>query len=622
MIVAVVTVLRLLPSWSRRACWATNFYLSPLVWRRGDFGCISPVCRVSSHTGRIGFAMPPPPSHRPSPHTSPSQSGSYRWFVLYFVSVACVWLAGVLLLASLSSGSARTRFADRFLQSKAVQTHNTNTDTDAALQTGTRTSRAVLDNPCRGVHDDDVLAGHKDMRTGNHVYFHVLPPWLSCMLNSSLLASPPPIGSLPSPLDFPIDDSATLSECQRVDFGAELLRRWQSASSTICDGDSSSGSSVVYEHRIRQARHSGDDYYLELHHAILDSADGRLHLNCKAGSQLTQPGTYREHQGLHDVAQLMTFDDRGKSAAKDGPVYTLFVRRDCDGAGNLYHCSADLINAFMLLHSIQLAHRTTTNAPQLPAPTHDNTLILFTDSNPSLTKFSLLWKALSPTAKPFAAYRAALSSPLSLPRVYGALQSGANMIWKDFWFNDPCGAVAPILDAFSRFATFIYLPQPLPTWLAPEESNGSESSNAVRVLVASRRNAKYRRASNEEALARHLAAMLPLGSSIVLLDLGTLTFEQQVAAVNSVDLLVGMHGAALNLLLFVLPERRRVELKQRRLHLMELFNHEKDRPKTYANMAVRLGIGYGSWVGTNEAKEIEVDVLAIGQTVKEMYKLR
>ena len=552
--------------------------------------------------------MPPPASHRPAPHTASAQSTSYRWFAIYFVSVACIWLAGVLLLASLSGGSARARFADRFLRSNSRSLQ---------LNTAPRLSdAAVLTSPCVSVHADDHTAGHVDGHTGNRVYFHVLPPWLSCVLNSSLLASPPPVSSLPHPLDFPIDDGTTLTECQRNDFGAALLRRWQSASSKVCDGNSGSGSSVAFEHRIRQARHSGDDYYLELHHVTLDPADGRLHLRCKPGSELSQSGHYREHKGLDDVAHILTFDDRAASAAKEGPVYTLFVRRDCDGAGNLYHCSADLINTFMLLHTIQLTAPTT--APQLPPPSHSNTVILFTDENPSLTKFSLLWQALSPSSTPFTAYRSSLSSPLSLPRVYGALQSGANMIWKDFWFDDPCGAVAPILDAFARFATAIYLPQPLSSWLSPASS--AQQSGGIRVLVASRRNAKYRRASNEEALTRQLAAVLPVGSSIVLVDLGTLTFEQQVAAVNSVDLLVGMHGAALNLLLFVLPERRLVELKHRRLHLMELFTNEKDRPRTYANMAVRLGIGYGSWVGAVDAKEIELDVVAIGQTVKAMYK--
>lgn len=471
-------------------------------------------------------------------------------------------------------------------------------------------------NPCTDVGDDDAIAGHKDGRTGNRVYFHVLPPWLNCIVNSSLLSSPPAITSLPNPLNFPIDNSPTLSNCQRVDFGAELLRRWQSAYSPICD----SGSSVAYEHRIRQARHSGDDYFLEFHHAAIDPADGRVHLHCKPASQLTQSMNYREHKGLEDVARMLTFDEKQPTtAAKDGPVYTLFVRRDCDGAGNLYHCSADLINAFMLLHLIHLT-RNTTATPQLPPPSHANTAILFTDDNPSLTKFSLLWQALSPAATPLAAYRTSLTSPLSLPRVYGALQSGANMIWKDFWFDDPCGAVAPILDAFSRFATACYLPQPLSTWLTPPSSQ--QSSGALRVLVASRRNAKYRRASNEDGLARQLAAVLPAGSSVVLVDLGTLSFEQQVAAVNSVDLLVGMHGAALNLLLFVLPERRRAELKHKRLHLMELFTNEKDRPRTYANMAVRLGIGYGAWVGTKDDKEIELDVAAIAQTIKKMYNLK
>ena len=596
----------------------------------------------------------PTPIYRPGMPKTTSQSSSYRLFVIYFISVALIWLVGVLLLGSLNGSPTRARFADTLLRSNRAVVDTSAAAAASAVATTVHNrmpaTDAALTNPCTNVVDNEAIVSHTDAATGNRVYFHVLPPWLSCILNSSLLSSPPSIASLPHPLDFPIDDSPQLTTCQSDDFGAGLLRRWQSAHSSLSEsggGSSGNSSSAMIEHKIRQARHSGDDMYVEMQHVTLDPADGRLHLRCSPNAQYTQAANSysRDQKGLQDVVQLITFDDKAvasSTAAKDGPVYTLFVRRDCDGAGNLYHCSADLINAFMLLHSISLSHSTTTASPSsslplLPAPTNANTIILFTDENPSLTKFSLLWQALSPASTPYTAYRKSLSSsttPLSLPRVYGALQSGANMIWKDFWFNDPCAAVSPILDAFSRFATAIYLPHPLPLWLAPPVVAASAAQQsqsllyaaggrgAIRVLIASRRNAQYRRASNEEELARYLGGVLPVGSSIVLVDLGSLSFEQQVAAVNSIDLLVGMHGAALNLLLFVLPERRRVELKQKRLHLMELFTNEKDRPKTYANMAVRLGIGYGAWVGTRELKEIDLDVPAIGQVIKDMYHLK
>ena len=568
--------------------------------------------------------MPPQPSNRPSLPQPSAQSTSYRWFAVYFVSVACVWLLGVLLLASLSNGTARTRFADRFIQSSNTPPLDTapSSHTQAQPRTQTSAGTAATANPCTGVRDDGSVASHRAKATGNHVYLSALPPWLTCILDSPLLSSPPAVSSLPDPLDFPIDDSAMLTECQRADFGAQLLRNWQAASTVECASEGGSGGGVIYEHRIRQARHSGDDFYLELHDVTLSPhRAGRLHVRCKPSARLASSRTYKDQQGLEDVRQLLNTNDAVPGTPQTGPAYTLIVRRDCDGVGNLYHCSADLINTFMLLHSIQLA-RGSAAASKLPPPTHNNTLVLFTDDNPTLTKFSLLWQALSPASAPFAAYRTGLTSPLSLPRVYGALQSGANMIWKDFWFEDPCGAVSPILDAFSRFATAIYLPQPLSSWLASADTQPSKGSKAIRVLLASRQTAAYRRASNEDELARHLASELPAGSSIVLVDLGSLTFEQQVAAVNSADLLVGMHGAALNLLLFVLPERRRVELGQGRLHLMELFISDKDRPRTYANMAVRLGIGYGSWVGPTtdkDLKEIAVDVNAIGVTIKLMY---
>ena len=171
-------------------------------------------------------------------------------------------------------------------------------------------------------------------------------------------------------------------------------------------------------------------------------------------------------------------------------------------------------------------------------------------------------------------------------------------------------ATAPILRAYAEWAASVLLPAQL-----YDASQPLAAGRPLVVLLPSRRGAKYRRASNEAQLLQHLASIAPRGSQLLHVDPGSLSFAQQVLLINSVDLVVGMHGAALSLLLYTHP----AIAKARDLRVMELFAHDKDRPRTYTNICSRLGIPYDSWTGQREGDEIEVDVQTIGRTLQRWY---
>ena len=255
--------------------------------------------------------------------------------------------------------------------------------------------------------------------------FNALPPPLACLLNATFTARP---------VEPVIEDGPHLAACQRDDYGLGLLRRWYERSEPVCSprATAEAPGSAVALHAIRQARHSGDDYYLEVWNSTLEG--GRVHLNCAPAAALTQPALFSQQGGLKQYVARLDYTPsptaallsalRGPSASERRST-ALWIDRDCLGPGNLYHCSADLINAFMLVRQLRLAP--------------DATVLLFTDASPGLTKFGALWQALA-TRIHVASELPTLR--LALPYSLAALQSGSNMMWKDFWFDDPCKSEA------------------------------------------------------------------------------------------------------------------------------------------------------------------------------------
>lgn len=206
--------------------------------------------------------------------------------------------------------------------------------------------------------------------------------------------------------------------------------------------------------------------------------------------------------------------------------------------------------------------------------------------------------------------------------------SGANLIWKDGGITDPCGTVAPILKAFNRLGSDVILGlhgRPVPTelrqWYAKEASRSEAERKRIRIVVSSRRKAKYRRASNEDALVRRLEEEFvhaPIATSqqqqhpgyeVVQVDLVELSFPEQAALITSARVIIGMHGAGLCLIVFhAQPESA---------FLIEMFRGDNDRPRVYENMALRIGMKYDAWVNHDPSRNTQLETnVDIEQIIK------
>jgi capsular polysaccharide biosynthesis protein len=105
------------------------------------------------------------------------------------------------------------------------------------------------------------------------------------------------------------------------------------------------------------------------------------------------------------------------------------------------------------------------------------------------------------------------------------------------------------------------------------ESRGTRRSSR---LLVSRRDAAKRRIVNEDAL---LSALAPLGFEVIVP--GTLSFDEQVSAFSSAEVVVGPHGAGLANALFMPRGGSMLEL-----------HHEGIRRPWYRRLAGTLGLGY------------------------------
>jgi capsular polysaccharide biosynthesis protein len=95
------------------------------------------------------------------------------------------------------------------------------------------------------------------------------------------------------------------------------------------------------------------------------------------------------------------------------------------------------------------------------------------------------------------------------------------------------------------------------------------------ILLNSRRSARYRRISNEDELASSLRSTFPRWL-VVQENLGHLPMPEQVARVTDADVIVGMHGAGLCLIML---HGRATEVA-----LLELFRSRSDvRDHRHAN---------------------------------------
>jgi hypothetical protein len=366
------------------------------------------------------------------------------------------------------------------------------------------------------------------------------------------------------------------------------MQRWKDKEVAVCSG----GESRIWEHQLRQARHTGDDYSYSMANVVFSPQHETFALDCEPTDRLAVRGRpanklVRQHQIVDWIRSLRQVPSlAAKPDAEWDSTPTLFVRRDCNAPYNPFHCAADLVNAFMItrMYDIKLTELR----------------IFFLDDSPE----TILWAAWREIGrggvytKPQWKEAFGSGGDMALRKAILAIPSGSNMIWKDGWVLSPCPHASPVLRQFNHLAAHAYVDQAQ-----------QAVRKAPKIVFASRANARYRKITNEAEIAAALRVAFP-GVEVVRVDLGTLSFEAQVQLTNSATLLMGMHGAAMAHILFISDPSQ--------FAVLEMFASASDRPYLYTNQAKWVGVrDYAEWISpTSDDKN------AAGTTIPEHDMIR
>ena len=381
--------------------------------------------------------------------------------------------------------------------------------------------------------------------------------------------------------------------CSDLDLGEELLRRWMAAPEVAAAGaprtppwgGAPAPLSTVTVHTVRQHRHDGEDAFYLVRNLFVDPTAGvRVRRDRTGGPDLSIPRrTFRiacrptaawprlpAPLTLASIKRALRFGRL--PAAPVDPVRTLFVARD--GAHNVFHALADVMNAWATLRMIACER------------------IVFLDDHED-GPLMPLWRLLSERA---VVRLRDLGGPCILDTAVFSPPGGCSFLWKNHWqAHAECRRESPLLRDFRAFV-LARLPMP--------------PVAAARVTLV--RRTTTRRIANEGAL---VAGLRSLGVPVEVVDFAALDYPAQMRCMAGTRVLVGATGAGLTNLLW-LPAGAGV---------VELVPVPTYAPAVFGNLAAWRGVRYAAWQATAvapraarlgpEVAEVDVDVGAVASLV-------
>jgi EGF domain-specific O-GlcNAc transferase len=269
---------------------------------------------------------------------------------------------------------------------------------------------------------------------------------------------------------------------------------------------------------------------------------------------------------------MTSFQEISKDCSKTLKGITLLVDRD--DVFNVFHALANFINAYLSLLILNIE------------PKVDRVIIL--DGKPDGPYWDL-WKSFSDTV----IRRSSLSlETVCLEKAIFTIPGGSNFIWKDVWVPNDCYH-SSILKSFVRFS--------LNHFRLLEQTRREKNDSPVRILLSSRQTKPGgvkpgRRIINEDEIENILKNDMktPEGkripTQVVRIDLGTISFHDQIKMIRNTDvyigitlisLTLGMHGAGMTHLIFLPDEAVVVEMFPKGWHQSSMRNLAKLTNKVY-----------------------------------------
>ncbi|KAF9888039.1 hypothetical protein FE257_009303 [Aspergillus nanangensis] len=361
-------------------------------------------------------------------------------------------------------------------------------------------------------------------------------------------------------------------------FGLSYLDNLRDSATEYCTPESPS--SLTCFHTDIAGHYSIDTFCIG-RNTIFQSPTGKFHMDCEQRKELDTPETWN---AVPQYGHFLRYAYKtGPQVVLDGWVelgnetidapeppeptsYTILVKRE--GSGNPWHSLMEVFSMAMTVDVLRIGHRPDDPPSSVllaEADVKSTQVVLLDDyeDGPYIDLWSMM--ADKPTIR-LADMDKAATTNFIVP-----LAGGSNPFWRSEWETHPCQDSSLLRNFVSRaFETY---------HLEPTKSRRSE------IVITFIQRMDSRRLVNEDLYLDRIRSLFPQ-VTVQAIDFAALPFRKQLEAVQSTDILLGVHGAGLAHTMFLPPQSAMIEILPPKLD-----------QKGYGNVASILGHSYFSTHG-------------------------
>mmetsp|Transcript_2431 Transcript_2431/g.4282 ORF Transcript_2431/g.4282 Transcript_2431/m.4282 type:complete len:526 (+) Transcript_2431:116-1693(+) len=390
------------------------------------------------------------------------------------------------------------------------------------------------------------------------------------------------------------------------DFGFPLIERWQKAGKTYCGAQGVVSKSDLWSevrcHRILQTGHGGHDNICEVRNLVIKYAmlgqgvtggsedseyftfTDALGARCQKDSELFDLNNFQlENKPIFSALRASPQEDVSGTCSEWVEEPTLFVTRQ--DYANMYHATADFMNAYLTLHVFGLESLISKDGPGIR--------VVILDAH-AKTPIEDVWRTVFTKTRPFefaGALREARKETCYRRAVF-SLPNGSCMFYKDWGSTNRCGGAGGY-DLFKGYANTVLaaydlLHEPVPT--QPVVTFLWRRDYVAHPRDHGKRMDKVR---NEEELLQKISSSD--GVLVSGVDLSSMTVREQLQTIRRSNIVVSMHGAGLTHLMYLPDEAVVVEMFPH-----GVSNGPTGRKQHYRNLSRWCGKVYLAWRNTIE----------------------
>uniref|UniRef100_A0A7S0SZ26 EGF domain-specific O-linked N-acetylglucosamine transferase n=1 Tax=Chromulina nebulosa TaxID=96789 RepID=A0A7S0SZ26_9STRA len=362
--------------------------------------------------------------------------------------------------------------------------------------------------------------------------------------------------NLNSPNKLIVNSSIFESDCESR-YGISLAEKWRNNEELWCKSNAIEINSQLncypYHQKHKQLDGRGPDMFCIANNFVIDFSKvigkvpsskqplGSQYLSFHKGSlsgECKMTNKYKEHLFMpHQSLQMNSFEENyhidSNIERYETPLYLMARDEDCE---NLFHSTADFMNAYLVISALQIDPK-------------DLQVMLF-DLHPDGPYIDLIKNAFSPN-HPVIRHSHFQNKKILFNKIVFHLESPAGLIFPKVSRPGPLQCYSTSL--FQNYRKFILKafnlwdvsPPPIPT-ITLSLRKRTDKKNVGRIL------------QNED----EIVSVLNQGNliKVQVIDGGKMSFTDQIKLIRHTNILIGVHGAGLMMIMFAAEEAILIEM--------------------------------------------------------------